>query len=72
MLHIVNRSVDDFPQIVRRYIGRHADRDADRTVDKQIREAGGQHLRLFQTVIKVRIKVYDVFVNIRHHFIGKL
>ena len=36
--------IDDFRQVVRRNVGRHADGDAARTVDQQVREAGGQHL----------------------------
>src|SRR5580700_11359693 len=36
--------VDDFAEIVRRDVGRHADRDTLRAVDQEVREAGRQNL----------------------------
>ena len=48
-IRIVDRGdagVDDFDDIVRRHVGRHADRDAGRAVDEQVRQARRQHARL--------------------------
>ena len=65
-------AVDDFAQIMRRNIGRHADSDTHRAVDQDIGETGRQHCRFFQTVVIVGDERHGLLVDIRQHFQGDL
>jgi hypothetical protein len=47
----VQRRVAQLGGVVRRDRGRHADRDALRAVGEQVREAAGQHDRLFRLAV---------------------
>ncbi len=64
-------AVDDFAQVVRRHVGRHADGDAGRAVDEQIRNGRRQHRRLFRRLVVVRDVVDGLLVEIRHHVVGE-
>ena len=59
-----NCGVDDFRQIMRRAVGRHADRDTGTAVDEQVRNTGGQHFRFVFTVIVIRAKVDGFLVDV--------
>ena len=59
-----DRGVDDFAQIVRRNVRRHADGDAARAVDQQIRDARRQHHRLFARLIEVRNEIDGFFFEV--------
>ena len=64
--------VDDLGQVVRRDIRRHADGDARAAVDEQVREAARQHARLAAGLVKVRVPVHGVLVDVAQHFVGDL
>ena len=59
-----DRRVDDFTQVVRRHVGRHADRDAGRTVDEQIRDARRQHRRLAFLLVVVELEIDGLLVDV--------
>ena len=65
-------AVDGLPQIVRRNIGRHTDSDSLGAVDHEIRKTGRKHRRLLLRLVKVRRKIYRVFINICRHLHGDL
>ena len=67
----MERSVDDFTEIVRRNIGRHSDADAGAAVYKQIREFCRQHFRFAFAFIEIRDHVDSIFVKIREELFGK-
>jgi hypothetical protein len=56
--------VDNFTQVVRRDIGRHADRDAAGAVDQEIGKLRRQHDRLAFRIVVVRLEVDGVFIDI--------
>ena len=60
--------VDDFAEIVRRDVGRHADGDAAGAVDQQVRELGRQNRRLFLRIVVVGLEIDGVLVDIAEHF----
>ncbi len=55
---------DDLHQVVRGHVGGHADRDAAGAVDQEIRERGGQHVRLQELVVVVGDEVHDILVEV--------
>ncbi len=66
--------VDQFAEIVRRDIGRHADGDAAGAVDQKIGKARRQHHRLALVAVVVRLEVDGVAVDVgqqRHRGLGK-
>ena len=64
MIQHIDHRVDGLAHVVRRNVGGHAHRDAAGTVDQQVREAGGQHLRLHQRFIEVGIEIHRLLVQI--------
>ena len=50
--------VYDLAQIVRRYVGRHADGNTVRAVDKYVGITAGQHGRLLQGVVEVGTEIH--------------
>ena len=56
--------VDQFAEIVRRDVGRHADGDAAGAVDQQIGETRRQHHRLFLVAVVIRLEVDGVLVDV--------
>ena len=72
ILEHAHAGVDDLGEVVRRDIRRHADGDARAAVDEQIREAARQHARLAAGLVKVRIPVHGVLVDVAQHFVGDL
>ena len=66
-LRIVNHGdarVDDFREVVRRNVGRHADRDTRGTIDQQIRDARGHHRRFHQRIVVVRDEIDRLAIDI--------
>ena len=59
-------AVDDFAQIVRRHVGRHADGDAGAAVDEQIRKGGRENGRLGPRLVVVRDEIDRVLVHVGH------
>ncbi len=57
-------AVDDFDEIVRRNVGRHADGDAACAVDQQVRELGRDHDRLGQRAVIVVAEIDRFLVEI--------
>src|SRR5215467_530683 len=71
ILHQGNQSIDHFPQIVRRNIGRHADRDTRGAVDQQIGNARRQNRWLFERVVVVGNEIDCLFFDIRQQLFGE-
>ncbi len=61
-----HHAVDDLPQIVGRDVRRHAHGDARGAVDQQVREAAGHHGGLHQRLVKVRVEVHRLLVDVPH------
>ena len=60
----------DFPQVVRRNIGRHAHRDTGRAIDQEIRNPGG-HDRWFEfRLVVIADKIDGFLVDIGKQFMG--
>ena len=72
MLHKIDRTVNDFTEVVRRNIGRHTYRNAHGAVNEKVRETGRKNHGFLLAVIEVRSEINDVFLNIRHHFVSEL
>ena len=64
VVEIGDAGVDDFAEVVRRNVRRHADGDAAGAVDEQVRELRGQDRRLFQLAVIVLAKIDGVVVEI--------
>ena len=64
IVHQRDGGVDDFREIVRRNVRRHADGDSVRAVHEQIRNARRQNVGLDLAVVIVRTKVDCLFVDI--------
>mgnify|MGYP007104047480 CR=1 FL=1 len=63
-----DNAVDNFCEVVRRDIRRHADRNAVAPVDEKVREARRQNARLHAGVVESRIVIDRLFVQIAQHF----
>ena len=59
-------AIDDFAEIVRRNVGRHADGDAGAAVDEQIRKRGRENRRLGPRLVVVRDEIDRVLVHVGH------
>ena len=64
--------VDDFAQVVRRDVGRHADRDARRAVDEQVRQPRRQHRRLLLLAVVIRDEIDGLLVDVGEQLVGDL
>ena len=70
-IYISHRRVQDFAHIVRRHIGSHADSNTGSSVYEKIRNASRQNCRLSQRVVKVKLEIYRIFIDITQHFFGE-
>ena len=70
IVDIGDAAVNDLAQVVGRDVGSHTDRDALTAVDQQVREAAGQHAGFLFGLIKVRVPVDGVLLNVGQHFHG--
>src|SRR5581483_3787336 len=61
---------DEFVEIVRRDVGRHADGDAGRAVHQQIRQGGGQNSRLGGGLLVIGGEIDGVFLDVAQQFLG--
>ena len=59
--------VDDFAEIVRGNVGRHADRDAAGAVDQEVRELRRQDRRFTFGIVVVRLEIDGVLVDVPEH-----
>ncbi len=64
MLDQVDGGVDDFREVVRRNVGRHADGDAGRSVDQQVGNARGQDFGLDFAIVVVGLEVDGFLVEV--------
>ena len=64
--------VDDFAEVVRRDVRRHADGDAGAAVHEQVREARRQDERLALRLVVVRSELDGVGVELAQHLLGEL
>ena len=55
-----------------RDIGRHSDGDAGCPVYQKVRKSGREHSGLFFRLIKVRLEIHCIFVDVRRHLHGNL
>ena len=60
----------DLAQVVRRDVCGHADGDPGGPVDEQVRDARGQHSRLFVRAVVVRDHVDRLLLDVRHKVAG--
>ena len=60
----------DFPQIMRRDIGRHAHGDAGGAVQQDIGQARGQARGLFERAVEVRVPVHGALADLAQQQIG--
>ncbi len=65
------QGIDHLGEVVRRYVGRHADGDAGRAVDQQVRDLRGQHLGLGQGLVVVGDEIDRLLVQVDQHFVGQ-
>ena len=72
IVHERQAGVDHLAQVVRRYVGRHADRDAAGAVHQQVRELGRQDARLPIGLVVVRPEIDRVLVDVVQQGIGGL
>ena len=71
VVHLREDGADRFPQVMGGDVGGQADRDAVGTVDQQVGEAGGDHVRLFEGIVKVEPEGNGVLFNIPEHLHGQ-
>jgi hypothetical protein len=64
--------VDDFVQVVRRDVGRHAYRDARAAVDQQVRQLRRQHQRLALAAVVVGAEIDSLLVDVGEHLVRDL
>src|SRR5216684_2211059 len=64
LFHQQNRGVHDFPQIVWRNVGGHADCDAARAIDQKIWNARRQHHRFFAGLIEIGNEINGFFFQV--------
>ena len=62
--------VDQFTEIVRRDVGRHADGNAARTVGQQVGECRRQNHRLQGRLVVVRLEIDGVLADVRQQRLG--
>ena len=65
--YLGHHGVEQFPEIMGRDIGRHANRDPRGTVQKQVRHLGGQDARLKLPAIVVRVELDRFLVQVLKH-----
>ena len=68
----VQAGVDDFVQVVRRDVGRHAHRNAGRAIDQQVGQPRRQHRGLFLRAVVVGREVDGFLVDVGQHLVGDL
>ena len=57
---------------MRRDVGRHTYGDTRCSVDQKIRESGRKNCRFFLCLVKVRCKIYGIFIDVSSHLHGNL
>jgi hypothetical protein len=62
--------IDDFCEVVRRYIGRHAHGDTGRPVDQQVRDPRREHGRFAFGLVVVRDEIDGLLVDIGDQLVG--
>ena len=72
VINDLNDRIDYLSKIVRRDIGCHTYCNTGSSVTQQIRIAGWQHGWFFFCFIKVRCKIYRIFIDVRQHLHGDL
>ena len=70
MVDEVGHGRDDFAEVVRRDVGRHAHGNARSAVDQQIGHTCRQHHRLLQAAVEVVDEIDGIFVDIHQHFLS--
>ena len=70
-VYIGNHAVNDFPEIVGRYVCRKSHRDTAAAVDQNIGKTAGQHFRLLQLVVVVPTPAHRIHVKVAQHFESK-
>ncbi len=60
-----------FPRVVGRDIGRHPHRDTGHPVEQDVRQAGGQHYRLFHGAVEVRRPLHRALAELGEQQFGE-
>jgi len=68
LIQEVDDRIDQFPQVMRRDIGRHSDRNSAGPVEQQIGQGGRQDNRFVQGIIKIAGEIDRVFIDIIQQF----
>ena len=53
LIQQMHECTGDFPQVVRRHVGRQADRDTGSSIEQQVGEPCGQHYGLVEHAVKI-------------------
>ena len=64
MIEKMNGRIDDFAQVVRRYVGRHTNRNTCRAIEKQVRHLCRQRHRLIEAAIKVQLPIHRALTQL--------
>ncbi len=70
IINEMNRSIDDFAQIVRSDVGSHTDRNAKCSIQKQVRNCRRQNGRLFARTVIVGTKIYCILIDLTKKLAG--
>ncbi len=71
VLNVCHTAVYDFAEVVGGHIRCHTDSNTGGSVYEQIGETAGQHSRLTQGVVEVKLHINGVLVNVAQHLLGK-
>ncbi len=67
----INTRLGHFPQVVRRYVRRHAHGDPGHTVEQYVRQPGWQQDRLLHRAVKIRFPVDSSLSDFAEQHVGK-
>src|SRR5882757_10892811 len=64
-----NAAFDHLGEVVRHYVGSHADGDTAGAIYKQLGDAGGEYGGLFERVVEIELEIDGFLLDVRqHHF----
>ena len=72
IVYISTAAIDDFSEIMCRYIRRHSDSDTVSAIDQQIRHLCRHDRWLKQGIVKVGHHVHGVLLKVIHHMLTHL
>ena len=69
-IHVEVHGTGHFGQVVRGDSSRHTDSDAVAAVEQQVWKSGGQDRGLLFRIVKIRLEIYGVLVDVIQHVLG--